>query len=131
MAPCSTIHRPPARCHHRSAPCRTVKPNDQNVSPAARYHVAAVRRSGGRSGTLAKEAVDVGGVALRAALVTRPPRPRATRVRMPLREPVEVVQVNLGREQASASSARSPLACQLSRPLVDLSAAGVTAVERQ
>jgi hypothetical protein len=76
----------------------TVKPNDQNVSPAARYHVAAITRSGGRSGTLAGRVKnlgsnhlkatsgdDVGEAAPRAAVATCPSRPRVTRVRMPQR----------------------------------------------
>src|SRR5262252_6276434 len=76
MAPCSTIHRPPARCHHRSAPCMTVKPKDQNVRPAARYHVAPVSRPEARlDDTIAAsagEAGDGGRAGLPAALGTLP-----------------------------------------------------------
>src|SRR5262249_17141911 len=90
MVPCSTIHRPPARCHHRSAPCMTVKPKDQNVRPAARYHVAAVSRSEPRPHdaipAFAVEAGDGGRARLPAALGTLPRLNRRPSARAGARE---------------------------------------------
>src|SRR5262245_43569945 len=61
-------------CHHRSAPCMIVKPNDQNVRPAARCHVAVTSRSeAGLDDVIpasAREAGDGGRGGLPAALGT-------------------------------------------------------------
>src|SRR5262249_43231934 len=97
MARCSTIHRPPARCHHRSAPCMTVKPKDQNVRPAARYHAAAVHRSEppwleafpASAGEVGGGAGGAGG----AGSGPPPPQPPALAC-MPPEKPAGVAQVN-------------------------------------
>src|SRR6266404_5687374 len=39
---CSSIHRPVARCHHRSEPRIGVYPNDQKEGMTARYHKAEI-----------------------------------------------------------------------------------------